>query len=575
VNLVTGVDIAGRIDHRRLVGAWRAGEASGDLLAVCAGCSSKRDRYRDDRYHENDDDDGEDNHESDDGDGEDNHENDDGNDEPFGSENGRHDAADEDVDTGALMRIADNLPYWPPLPEPAPPAVLVKNATVWTLGPEGTLSDTDLLCRNGTIERIGRDLDAPRGALEIDATGRHVTPGLIDIHSHSFIDGGVNECTNDCTAEVRIEDVIDAETPHLYRQLAGGVTMALELHGSCNTIGGQNATVKLRWGAPAAELLYAPAPPTIKFALGENPKRSNWDDLPFKRFPTTRPGIEQSLRERFMAARDYRREQEEWQRHSSKDRIPPRRDLQLEPLAEVLRGERIVHCHAYRQDEILMFVRVAEEFGFNAGVFVHGLEAYKVADELAAHGAAVTTFSDWWAYKFEVYDAIPYNGTLLWKRGVLTTFNSDSSELARRLNLEATKAVRYGGMPEDEALALVSRNAAQQLRVGDRVGTLEAGKEADFVIWRSHPLALDTVCDETWIDGRRYFDRQRDLEAREAAEAGRRELLAAAKRHWKPEKKRRGSGAWSPTFGARQAESEEEAGYRLVLGTPRSEREGE
>jgi imidazolonepropionase-like amidohydrolase len=447
----------------------------------------------------------------------------------------------------AGIAAAAPAPAWPPLPPPAPRAVMVRNATIWTSGPQGVLTGADLVASGGRITAIGRGLAVPRGAEVIDATGMHLTPGLIDCHSHSNIVGGVNEATHNCTAEVRVADVINSESIALYRELAGGLTVANQLHGSANAIGGQNAVVKLRWGEPPARLLFAEAPPGIKFALGENPKQSNWDDRN-DRYPQTRLGVEQSIRERFMAARDYARAWDDYKRGA----VPPRRDLQLEAVAEILRGERLVHCHSYRADEILMMTRLAEEFGVRIATFQHVLEGYKVADELAAHGAGASAFSDWWAYKFEVIDGIPYAGAILHERGVLTSFNSDSADLARRLNLEAAKAVKYGGVPEADALHFVTINPAKQLRIDRWVGSLETGKHADFALWNGHPLSPATRCEQTWIEGRRYFDRNADLQARPAMEAEREALIArarAARKKMKRDELDRASG-WRPAYWA-------------------------
>jgi imidazolonepropionase-like amidohydrolase len=402
--------------------------------------------------------------------------------------------------------------------------VVVQGATIWTSGPDGVLEDADLLVRDGKIVAVGHDLEVPDGAVVIDGAGKHVTPGIIDAHSHSAILGGVNEATNITTAEVRIADVIDSESIQIYRQLAGGVTTINLLHGSANAIGGQNAVIKLRWGAGPEELIFDAAPQGIKFALGENPKQSNWNPDE-RRFPQTRQGVEQAIRERFRAARDYRRRWDDYDDRPGGSRVPPRRDLQLEALLEILDGERLVHSHSYRADEILMLLRVAEDFGFRIASFQHGLEAYKVADEVAAQNAGASIFSDWWAYKYEVIDAIPYAGSILVDRGVVTSFNSDSSELARRLNLEAAKAVRYGGVPEPEALRLVTLNPAIQLGVDDRVGSLEPGKDADFAVWNGHPLSTYTLCLETWVDGRKYFDREAELAKREELATERRALF--------------------------------------------------
>lgn len=420
------------------------------------------------------------------------------------------------------------VPEWPPVAEAAkaPRAVLVKGATIWTSGPQGTLEESDLLVRDGKIARVGKNLSAPGGALVIEAEGRHVTAGLIDCHSHSDIAGGVNEGSRSCTAEVRIADVIAPRSPAMYRELAGGLTVSNLLHGSANTIGGQNAVIKLRRGELAEGLLMKEAPQGIKFALGENVKQSNWGEKYTTRYPQTRMGVEQFLRERFGAALTAREESKKWQ--GGRASLPPRRDLQLEALLEILDGDRLVHCHSYRADEILMLIRVADDFGFRIGTFQHVLEGYKCADEIAAHGAGASAFSDWWAYKYEVVDAIPYIGDILTKRGVLTSYNSDSFDLARRMNLEAAKAVKYGGVAEEEALKFVTFNPAKQLGIDRFVGSLEPGKDADFVLWSGHPLADVSVCLETWIDGVRHFSRAEDLAARTHVESLREKLLEKA-----------------------------------------------
>ena len=409
-----------------------------------------------------------------------------------------------------------------------PAVVLVQNATIWTSGPQGRLQDADLLVRNGKIAQVGVDLPVPTGAVIIDAQGKHVTPGLMDAHSHSFVVGSVNEGTNNVTAEVRIEDVINSEAVHMYRQLAGGLTAANVLHGSANAIGGQSCVIKLKYGDNPEELKMNSAKPGIKFALGENPKQSNWGDKYTSRYPQTRSGVDQLIRERFRAAKDYMAEWDAWNK-GPKTGIPPRKDLQLETIAEIIRGERLVHSHSYRADEIINLIEIAEDFGFTIATFQHVLEGYKVADQIAQHGAGASTFSDWWAYKYEVIDAIPYNGSIMWDRDVLVTFNSDSSNLARRMNLEAAKAVKYGGIPEEEALKFVTLNAAKQFRVDDRIGSLEAGKDADFVIWSGSPLSTYSHAEQTWIEGRKYFDRQEDLANRDKLEAERAELIQKIK----------------------------------------------
>ncbi|MBZ0269697.1 amidohydrolase, partial [bacterium] len=385
------------------------------------------------------------------------------------------------------------------------------------------------LVRNGRIAAVGRGLDAPGNALVLDGTGMHVTPGLIDCHSHSSIEGGVNECTQSCTAGVRIADVVDANSAAIYRELAGGLTISNLLHGSCNPIGGQNAVIKLRWGAPAADLLLAGAPGGIKFALGENVTRANWDTKEKRdRYPNTRMGVEQFLRDRFHAAEDYRHEWDEWR--AARSGPAPRRDLELDALVEILQGDRLVHCHSYRADEIIMLMRVAEDFGFRVGTFQHVLEGYKAANEMAVHGAGASAFSDWWAYKYEVVDAIPYNGEIMWRRGVTVSFNSDSAELSRRMNLEAAKAVKYGDVPEAEALKFVTWNPAVQLGIDGKVGSLEPGKDADFVLWSAHPLSDFAVCRQTWIDGVKRFDIDEDRVARRQAAELRERLLAKAEK---------------------------------------------
>ncbi len=416
-------------------------------------------------------------------------------------------------------------------PLAAPAAVVVRGATVWTQGPRGILEGADVLVVGGKVAGIGPGLSAPAGALEIDGRGKHVTPGIIDAHSHTAIDDSTNEGTHNVTAEVRIRDVLDPFDVAIYRELAGGTTTANVLHGSANSIGGQNQIVKWRWGGGPEDLIFAGAPPGIKFALGENPKQSNWNN-PTPRYPATRMGVAESIRERFQAAKDYRRRQDEYRKAAAvkgAKPIPPEPDLQLEAIAEILEGKRTIHCHSYRKDEILQMIRSAEEFGVKVGTFQHALEGYKVADEIAKHGAGASGFSDWWAYKVEVFDAIPYAFPLMRERGVLVSFNSDDDGLARRLNLEAAKAVKYAGLPPADALAFVTSNPAKQLGIDARVGSLENGKDGDFVVWSGDPLSTTTVALETWIDGKKYFDRAADVAARPGRDAERASLVAKAK----------------------------------------------
>jgi imidazolonepropionase-like amidohydrolase len=426
--------------------------------------------------------------------------------------------------------------------------VLVRDATVWTAGPQGTLEHTDLLVRAGRIAAIGKHLAAPPGAVVIEGQGKHVAPGIIDCHSHSAILGNVNECTNSVTAEVRIQDVVNSESINIYRQLASGNTVMHLLHGSCNSIGGQCAVIRNKWGEPPDQLLFAAAAPTIKFALGENVKQSNWGAEATGRYPQTRSGVEETIRDAFTRARDYRAASADWKAH--RRAYPPRRDLQLEALSEVLDGKRVIHCHSYRQDEILMLMRLTEEFGIRVGTFQHVLEGYKVADEMAVHGAGGSTFSDWWAYKYEVMDAIPTNGYLMWDRGVTVSYNSDSDELARRLNTEAAKAIKYGGVPPAEAIKFVTLNPAKQLKIDGRVGSLEVGKDADFAVWNGSPLSPYSRCEQTWIEGRKYFDRAADLAGRAALEAERAALVAKAKAAKKDAGGGAGGGAraWPPRY---------------------------
>jgi imidazolonepropionase-like amidohydrolase len=439
----------------------------------------------------------------------------------------------------AVPVVMGNSEPWRLSAPAQPAAVVVRNATVWTSGPQGVLENTDVVIRNGKITAIGKNLGAPAGAVVVDGTGKHVAPGIIDEHSHSAILGNVNECTNSITCEVRVQDVINSESVSLYRQLAGGTTMQHLLHGSCNSIGGQAAVIKAKWGSSADELFYAKAQPTVKFALGENPKQANFGSDRTTRYPKTRAGVEQTIREAFVRAKDYDRAFAEFR--SGKRAVPPRRDLQLEALSEIVSGKRLIHCHSYRQDEILMLMRLTESFGFRVNTFTHILEGYKVADEMAAHGASAMGFSDWWGYKQEVIDAIPWNNYLMWDRGVNAGFNSDSDELARRLNTEAAKAIKYGGVPREEALKMVTLNPAKSLKIDQWVGSLEVGKDGDFSVWSGTPLSPFSVCEQTWIEGRKYFDRAADLAGRDELAKERLALVAAAK-----DAKKEGGGGGGP-----------------------------
>ena len=407
-------------------------------------------------------------------------------------------------------------------PPPQPASVLIQGATIWTSASQGTLQDADLLVTGGKISAVGPGLKPPGGAPVIDGKGMHVTPGIVDCHSHTAISRGTNEASHAVTCEVRIGDVIDATDIGLYRELAGGVTAANILHGSANPMGGQNQVIKFRWGALPDELKFADAMPGVKFALGENVKQSNWGDKFRTRYPQTRMGVEQIMRDRFRAAQEYDAALKK------KQGLPARRDLQLEAISEMLSGKRLIHCHSYRQDEILAFLSVAREFKLKVATLQHILEGYKVADVMAKDGVGGSSFADWWGYKFEVYDAIPDNPAMMHGQGVLTSVNSDSNDLARRLNTEAAKSMKYGGLSPEDALKLVTINPARQLRIDAKTGSLEPGKDADFVVWNGHPLSNYASVKETWIDGRKYFDRAEDAEARKTFAAQREALVQKA-----------------------------------------------
>ena len=411
-------------------------------------------------------------------------------------------------------------------PIQTPDVTVIQNATILTAA-TGTIENGSMLIRDGRIAEIGQNIAVPRGANVIDATGKYVTPGIIDAHSHIAADA-INEGSIVVSSMVGIEDVLNPDQVAIYRAVAGGVTSANILHGSANPIGGKNAIIKLRWGADADGLLFAGAPLGIKFALGENPLRTRNP----ARYPNTRLGVMDVIRQAFVDAREYRNRWETYRAASSRgDRVlPPARDLEMEALVEVLEGERLVHAHSYRADEILQLLRLAEEFGFRIATFQHVLEGYRIADELAAHGAGASTFSDWWGFKVEAYDAIPHNAALMTDRGVLVSINSDSGEEIRHLNQEAAKAMKWGGLSEQEALRLITLNPARQLGVADRVGSLEVGKDADFVIFANHPLSSYAQVEQTWIDGHLFFDRQHDLDRRSALQVERDELAQKHRR---------------------------------------------
>jgi len=423
----------------------------------------------------------------------------------------------------------------------APAVTVIRNATILTAS-HGTIEEGDILIKDGKISAVGTSLKAPADALVIDATGQFVTPGIVDCHSHIAVDGSVNEASVSVSSMVNIADVLNSDDISIYRDLAGGVTTANILHGSANSIGGQTVVIKLRWGQPTVGLPFEGALPGIKFALGENPKRSNFRSISGgDRYPATRMGVEETIRSAFTEARDYKKTWDDYNKRvaaGEKNVLPPRRDLKLDPLVEVLEGKRLVHAHCYREDEILMLLRVAKEFGFHVQTLQHVLEGYKVADEIAAAGTGASTFSDWWAYKVEAYDAIPYNASLMTKRGVVVSINSDDAAEATHLNQEAAKSIVYGGLTRDEALKLVTLNPAIQLGIEKRVGSIDVGKDADLVIYNHDPLSAYAVVEKTLIDGHVYFDRAKDIAGRAALEKEKKELLEKASKAQEQEKEK-------------------------------------
>jgi imidazolonepropionase-like amidohydrolase len=412
--------------------------------------------------------------------------------------------------------------------------ILIKNATVMTVT-HGNIEHGSILIRDGKIADVGANVTAPADAMVIDGTGQYVIPGIIDCHSHIAIDGSVNEGGMAVSSIANIRDVLNPDDIDIYRDLAGGVTSANILHGSANPIGGQTVVIKLRWGKPASELPFEGALPGIKFALGENPKESNFEPPPGipQRYPATRLGVEEVIRQAFIEAREYKKHWDDYNARKAAGEanlIPPRKDDRLEPLVEVMEGKRYVHAHCYRADEILMLIRVANEFGFKVRTFQHVLEGYKIADEIAASGAGGSTFSDWWAYKVEAYDAIPYNAALMAERGVVVSINSDDAQEARQLNIEAAKAMKYGGMNANDALKLITLNPAIQLGIDNRVGSIDVGKDADLVIYNHDPLSVYAVAQKTLIDGQVYFDRQKDIDGRAALAKEKQDLIDKEKK---------------------------------------------
>jgi imidazolonepropionase-like amidohydrolase len=415
-----------------------------------------------------------------------------------------------------------------------PGMVFIQNATVLTVT-HGNIEHGSILIRDGKIAAVGAELKAPEGAAIIDATGQYVMPGIIDCHSHIAVDGSVNEAGPAVSSMANIADVLNPDDIDIYRDLAGGVTTANILHGSANPIGGQTVVIKLRWGKPASELPFQGALPGVKFALGENPKHSNFPSPPgvTPRYPGTRLGVEEVIRQAFIEAREYKKQWDDYHQRKAADEqnlITPRRDVRLDPLVEVMEGKRYVHAHCYRADEIVMLIRVANEFGFKVRTFQHVLEGYKVADEIAAAGAGGSTFSDWWAYKMEAFDAIPYNAALMTERGVIVSVNSDDAQEARQLNQEAAKSMKYGGLSANDALKLITLNPAIQLGIDARAGSIDVGKDADLAIYNHDPLSVYAVVQKTLIDGQVYFDRQKDIAGRATLAAEKQALLDKEKK---------------------------------------------
>ncbi|TRX34933.1 amidohydrolase family protein [Flavobacterium sp. ZT3R18] len=404
--------------------------------------------------------------------------------------------------------------------------LLFKNTTVWTNEKEGILEETDVLIKNGKIAAIGKNL-SDASATVIDAKGKHLTSGIIDEHSHIAISSGVNEAGQNSTAEVTIQDVVNSEDINIYRDLAGGVTTSQLLHGSANPIGGRSAIVKWKWGLSPDEMLYKDQPKFIKFALGENVKQANWGIDNPTRFPQTRMGVEQVFTDYFQRAKEYKNSWEKYNSTSKKDKTKaPRVDLEMQTLVEILNKERFITCHSYIQSEILMMMQVAEKFDFRINTFTHILEGYKVADKMKEHGVGASTFADWWAYKFEVNDAIPYNGPILHNQGVIVAYNSDDAEMSRRLNQEAAKAVKYGNISEEEAWKFVTLNPAKLLHLDDKIGSIKVGKDADVVLWNNNPLSIYAKAEKTIIEGVVYYDLQKDEAQRIAIKNEKSELIA-------------------------------------------------
>jgi imidazolonepropionase-like amidohydrolase len=405
--------------------------------------------------------------------------------------------------------------------------VLIKNASIWTSADQGVLKGYDMLVKDGIIAKIGKNLEANESAIIIDATDKHVSAGIIDPHAHISAKGNINEYSHAITTEVRMGDILIDDDINVYYQLAGGVTTVCTLHGSANPIAGLSSVIKLKWGENIGEMLVPEATEIMKFALGENVKSPNPIRGQKSRYPQSRMGTIEIMKDAFNAATDYRKEWEKYteSKKTNKNLIAPRKVIKYEHLLGVLDGKTMVHCHAYRHDEILAFMKLAEEFGFTVGAFIHTVEGYKVASEIKDHGAMAIVFGDWWAYKMEAYDGTPYNAAILHNAGVITSYHSDSQDVARRLNTEATKAMHYGDVSATDAIKFVTINAAKMLKLESTIGSLEVGKDADFVIWSGSPLSTSSICEQTWIEGKKYFDLKEDKVLKKRDDKQRNEII--------------------------------------------------
>jgi imidazolonepropionase-like amidohydrolase len=416
---------------------------------------------------------------------------------------------------------------------------LIKNATIMTAS-HGTIEGGSILIKNGKITAVGKTVKASANAKVIDATGKFVTPGFVDSHSHTALDS-VNEGSLSVTAMVRMRDVVNPTDINIYRQLAGGMTTIHPLHGSANAIGGQNTMLKLKWGKTADEMYFEGAPRTIKFALGENPKRANFRAPGIQqRYPATRMGVEETIRQAFTEGREYIKKWDDFEaaKKRGEDVVAPRKDLKLEAIADVLRGKMDIHSHCYRADEIAMLINLTEEFGIKVHTFQHTLEGYKVAPEILKHGASASILPDWWSYKMEAYDAIPYNAAVMTRKGIKVAIHSDSLETSRHFYLEAAKLMKYGDLGEEEVLKMITLNPAEMMRIENRVGSIDVGKDADLVIFNGHPFSVYSHPDITMIEGEIYFDRTKDLVMRESLAKEKKALI---------EKEKKTGGAPQPT----------------------------